>query len=133
MVCGTAALYRLTILCDQLLTQAGFTNLDRTVENISNLRKLMLGRADAFASSNVAIDELLTRAGIAPDSVREALPLLKVQTWMAFSRQTPESTVRAWANALESMKKDKTFETIMTSGIPGWTPPGKPVTQFPEH
>lgn len=116
---------------DQMLTQAGFTNLDRTVENISNLRKLMLGRVDAFASSNVAIDELLSRGGLARDSVREALPLMKVQTWLAFSRQTPEDTVRAWADALESMKKDKTFEGIMASGIPGWTPPGKPVTQFP--
>lgn len=118
---------------DQMLTQAGFTNLDRTVENISNVRKLMLGRVDAFASSSVAIDELLAQAGIARDSVREALALTRVQTWMAFSRQTPESTVRAWADALESMKKDRTFEAIMASGIPGWSPPGKPVTQFPDR
>lgn len=116
---------------DQMLTQAGFTNLDRTVENTSNPKKLMLGRIDAFASSNVAIDELMSRAGLAPGSVRQALPLMKVQTWLAFSRQTPEGTVRAWADALESMRKDKTFETIMMSGIPGWTEPGKPVTSFP--
>lgn len=116
---------------DQMLTQAGFTNLDRTVENISNLRKLMLGRVDAFASSNAAIDELLASAGLARDSVREALPLMKVQTWLAFSKQTPESTVKAWTEALESMRRDKTFETLMAAGIPGWKPPGKPVTQFP--
>lgn len=118
---------------DQLLTQAGFTNLDRTVDNNSNVKKLMLGRVDAIASSTTAIEVLMTSLGYPRDSVRVALPLTKIQTWMAFSKQTPESTVRAWADALEGMKKDKTFETIMASGIPGWTPPGKPVTQFPER
>ncbi len=118
---------------DQLLTQAGFTNLDRTVDNSSNVKKLMLGRIDAFASSNTAIDMLMASVGYPRDSVRAALPLVKIQTWMAFSKQTPESTVKAWADALEGMKKDKTFETIMASGIPGWTPPGKPVILFPER
>ena len=118
---------------DQLLTQAGFTNLDRTVDNSANVKKLMLGRIEAFASSNTAIEVLMASLGYPGDSVRAALPLTKIQTWMAFSKQTPESTVRAWADALEAMKKDKTFETIMVSGIPGWTPAGKAVTQFPER
>lgn len=115
---------------DQMLTQAGFANLDRTVENSSNLKKLMIGRIDAFASSDAAIDDLLAGAGLARDSVREALVLKKIQTWLAFSRQTPESTIKAWADALESMRKDKSFERIMTSGVPGWKPPEKPITQF---
>lgn len=118
---------------DQLLTQAGFTNLDRTVDNSANVKKLMLGRVDAIASSTSAIEVLMTSLGFPRNSVRAALPLAKIQTWMAFSKQTPESTVRAWADALEGMKKDKTFDTIMAAGIPGWTPPGKPVTQFPER
>ncbi len=118
---------------DQMLTQAGFANLDRTVENLTNARKLMMGRVDAFASSDSTIDDQMSAAGFARDSVREALSLMKVQTWLAFSRQTPESTVRAWADALESMKKDRTFDALMEAGMPGRKLPGRPITQFPDR
>ena len=116
---------------DQMLTQAGFTNLDRTVDNASNVRKLMMGRVDAFAASTTSIDGLMTSQGFARDSVREALSFARVQTWLAFSRQTPASTVQAWTDTLESMKKDKSFDALMSAGQPNWKAPGKPITEFP--
>lgn len=115
---------------DQLLTQAGFTNLDRSVENIANVRKLMLGRIEAIASSDTAIGELLERGGYPRNSVREALVLKRIQTWLALSKETPESTVRAWTEAFDSMRADRSFERLMSAGIPGWKAPEKPITQF---
>lgn len=118
---------------DQILTQAGFTNLERTTNRVNNLKMLMADRVDAIAFSRASIDEVLEAAGFPRTAVREALAFHTVQIWIAFSKNTPETTVLAWADAFESMKQDKTFEKIMRSDLPGWKPPGKPITQFPSR
>lgn len=115
---------------DQVLTKAGLSNLERTKDNISNVKKLMLDRIDAFAASSATIDELMLAADVPREKVRDALSFLEVQTWLAFSMGTPESTVTAWADALAAMKKDKTFEQIMKAGNPKWVPPKAPITKF---
>lgn len=115
---------------DQLLTQYGFNNLDRTVGNIPNVKKLMADRIDAFASSTTSVDALMESAQVPREKVREALPFHTSQTWLAFSKNTPDITITDWTAAFEAMKKDKTFEKIMKAGAPNWVPPKKPIVQF---
>lgn len=115
---------------DQILTKAGFTNLDRTSDSSASIKKLMAGRVDAISSSVVTIDGLMAAAGTPRDSVRLALTFLAAQTWLAFSKGTSEKTVADWNEAFESMKKDKSFEAIMKAGNPRWAPPAKAITQF---
>ncbi len=115
---------------DQVLTNAGLTNLERTKDNVSNVKKLMLNRIDAFAASSLTIDELVAAADVPREQVRDALSFLTVQTWLAFSMGTPESSVAAWSDALAAMKKDKTFEQIMKAGNPKWVAPKTPITKF---
>jgi polar amino acid transport system substrate-binding protein len=115
---------------DQMLTAAGFTNLDRTNDASTNAKKLMADRIDAFAASSVSIDGLLAAVGVPRESVREGLVFSRVQTWLAFSKDTPSNVVATWAGALDAMKKDKTFERMMKVGVPNWVPPSKPITEF---
>lgn len=115
---------------DQMLTAAGFTNLDRTNDAGTNAKKLMADRIDAFAASSASIDGILAAAGVPRENVRVGLVFSTVQTWLAFSKETPLSVVAAWAGALESMKKDKTFDKLMKVGAPGWVAPSKPITTF---
>ena len=115
---------------DQLLTKAGFTNLDRTYDHTANVRKLMAGRIDAFASSNTFIDEQMATAGVPRNLVRQGLAIGAAQTWIAFSRETPAATVNAWRQALQAMKKDGTFERLMKKDNPTWTSPRVAVTEF---
>jgi polar amino acid transport system substrate-binding protein len=115
---------------DQVLTKAGLTNLDRANDNTSNVKKLMLDRIEAFAASSNTIDDLMASADVPRELVREALSFLTIQTWLAFSMETPESTVAAWTDALESMKKDKSFDKIQKAGNPKWKAPKKAITQF---
>ena len=42
---------------DLILTRLGFTNLDRTTDNITNVKKLMAGRIDLYAGSSTQIAE----------------------------------------------------------------------------
>lgn len=115
---------------DLYLTKAGFKNLDRTINNVANVKKLMAGRIDAFASASVSIEELTHSAGYKPEDVREAIPFMKVQQFIAFSKETPDRTVRAWANAFQSMKKDRTFEQIFRKYYPNRPLPGPAITTF---
>lgn len=115
---------------DQLLTQAGFANLDRTTDNVMNAKKLLAGRIDAMVSSHLGIGDLMTAAGAPREQVREALPIARIQFWIAFSKGTPEATVAAWSRAFDGMRKDRTLERILRREVPAWTPPGAPVTAF---
>ena len=115
---------------DLYLTKAGFTNLERTIDNVANVKKLMSGRIDAFASASVSIDELTQSAGYKAGDVREALPFMRVQQFIAFSTGTPETTVKAWSQAFTAMKKDKTFEQIFRKYYPNRRLPGPTITSF---
>jgi polar amino acid transport system substrate-binding protein len=115
---------------DQLLTQAGFTNLERTTDNVMNAKKLLAGRIDAMVTSHLGIGDLMAAAGAPREQVREALPITRIQFWIAFSKGTPEATVAAWNRAFDAMRKDRTLERILRREVPAWTPPGAPVTVF---
>jgi polar amino acid transport system substrate-binding protein len=115
---------------DQILTKAGFTNLDRSNANSICVKKLMSGRIDAMTSANSEVNDLVKEAGFSPSDVKLALAFFRFQGWIAFSKLTPATTIKAWDDAFESMKKDRTFSQIMKRGIPSWTPPSAPITAF---
>nr|WP_315490070.1 ABC transporter substrate-binding protein [uncultured Rhodoferax sp.] len=115
---------------DQMLIAAGFTNLDRTNDASANAKKLMANRIDAFAASSASIEGILAGAGVPRENVREGLVFSTVQTWLAFSKDTPAEVVATWGGALDAMKKDKTFEKLMKVGAPGWVAPSKAITNF---
>ena len=98
---------------EQLLSKAGLTNLERASDNVQNFKKLMANRIDAVALSDTAVASLAASAGYKPENVKLALKFAQIQIWIAFSKTTPVTTVKAWADALDAMKKDKTFEAII--------------------
>ncbi len=115
---------------DLYLTGKGFKNLDRTIDNVNNVKKLMAGRIDAFPYSTVGIEELAQSAGHKASDMKQVLPLFNVQLYIAMSKDMPDATVRAWSDALARMKKDKTFEHIYKRYFPGQRLPGKAITKF---
>jgi polar amino acid transport system substrate-binding protein len=115
---------------DQYLTRLGFTNLDRSLDNVIPFKKLLAGRIDCIVTTRSGLAELAHLAGAKVKDFREVFPFLKVQLYIAFSKATPETVVQAWATALEGMKKDGTFERIYRK-YPSPDPlPGPPVKPF---
>ena len=98
---------------EQILSTAGLTNLERANDNVQNFKKLMAGRIDAVAFSDTAVATIAASAGYKAENVKLALKFAQTKIWIAFSKTTPPATVKAWADALDAMKKDKTFETII--------------------
>jgi len=115
---------------DLWLTGKGFKNLDRTIDNVNNVKKLMSGRIEAFPYSTVGIEELAHSAGYKAADMKEILPLFNVQLYIAMSKDMPDTTVRAWSDALAKMKRDKTFERIFKRYFPDQRLPGKAITKF---
>ena len=115
---------------DLELTKLGFTNLDRANDNTTNAKKLLLGRVDAIAASPGEINDLAKAAGCKVSDLKQTFSFLKVQLFIAFSKTTPDATVKAWADALDALKKDKTFETIYRKYEPSKPLPGPAKTTF---
>jgi polar amino acid transport system substrate-binding protein len=115
---------------DQLLTKLGFTNLDRSIDNVTAMKKLMSGRIGCFAAMDRGIDEIAVAAGYKPDEVRKAFTFLQMQLYIAFSKSTARPTVKAWARALDGMRKDGTFEHLFRKYFPNAPLPDLAVTTF---
>lgn len=115
---------------DLYLTGKGFKNLDHTIDNVNNVKKLMAGRIDAFPYSTVGIDDLAQSAGYRASDMKEILPLFNVQLYIAMSKDMPVPIVRSWTDAWNKMKKDRTFERIFRRYYPEQRLPGKAITTF---
>jgi polar amino acid transport system substrate-binding protein len=126
---GSIGVYRNDVR-DLFLTKAGFTNLDRSTDNETNVKKVMAGRLDVFASARNGVSELAKAAGFKAEDFKEIFPFFKVQLYITLSKATPESTITAWTNAFESLKKDGTFERIYKKYLPSEPLPGPAITNF---
>jgi len=113
---------------DLFLTKAGFTNLDRVNDQVTNVKKLMIGHLDAIVSSETGVADLAKSAGYRVSDLKPAFGFYNIQLYLAFSRATPAATVEAWSNALEAMKRDRTFERIYRTYEPKRALPGPAVT-----
>lgn len=97
---------------EQLLEQEGFTNLDSTVDDIVNLKKLLAGRIDLWISTTILPGPTCKRAGINPDDIEPVLTIKKILNYLAFSPQTEDIIVAKWQQALDAMRKDGTVARI---------------------
>lgn len=115
---------------DQFLTKAGFTNLERVDDNITNVKKLMADRIDMYVSSANNIADDLKTAGYKMTDVKLQYIFLKIQLYVAMSKNTDQSIVKSWNDALDAMKKDGAFKTIFKKYYPNNPLPGPAITKF---
>ncbi len=108
---------------DLILTGLGFTNLDRTTDNITNVKKLMAGRLDLYAGSSTQMDAEARAAGYEPSDLREVFPFQRVRLYVTLSQGTAPSTVAAWTAAFAAMHADGSFKRIFLKYYPKLLPP----------
>ncbi len=97
---------------EQFLQGLGFGNLVRANKNISNVRHLMDGRIDLWASSDFNASFIARQAGVDPQQIEPVYDFRKVENYIAFSLQTPDDLVSAWQQALDQVKADGTCARI---------------------
>ena len=115
---------------DQVLTHAGFTNLDRTNDNVSNVRKLMAGRVDLYASSSLTYGTEASEAGFTPKDLRLVLPFQKTQLYIAVSKGTDQKVVDDWNGALKQLRRNGSWQKVLKKYYPQSKLPGPPMAVF---
>lgn len=103
---------------DQTLTRLGFTNLDRASSNISSFKKLMMGRITVYTDSQLGVESLALASGFKASDVKLVFELFKSELYIAASKATSPALVEKWNQALEDMKRDKTFAKIQHKYLP---------------
>ena len=115
---------------DQFLTKQGFANLDRANSNVSSFRKLMLNRNVMYVDSIMGVKSLAESAGFKLTDVRVAFNFMKIQFYIAASKNTDPAIVAKWNMALDDMKRGTIFMTIHKKYLPDVAPPGPAITKF---
>jgi polar amino acid transport system substrate-binding protein len=96
----------------QHLTGLGFTNLVSDPDPVVMAKKLMKGEVDAFVCSGVTFPDILREAGYKFNEVVPSWALMSSDYYIAFSLNTPATTVGKWQSALLAMKADGTYQLI---------------------
>ena len=115
---------------DQMLTQLGFSNLDRANSTVFSFRKLMLGRVAMYADAPLAVKSLVESEGYKMNDVKLAYAFFRTQLYIAASKGTDPSVVAKWNKALDQMKKESVFLNIYRKNYPNVDPPGPTITKF---
>ncbi len=95
----------------QFLAAQGFTNLDESQNDVEALKKLVDGNVDLWLGNTQGLEISAYEAGINTEDL-VALPTVAINAdlYIAFSKDVSDSTVAAWQNALDSLKKEKDLD-----------------------
>ncbi len=95
------------------LEERGFTNLEGNTIWEQSLRKLMMGRIDLWTQTDLDSPVIAKRAGVDINEIVAAYTFLKMVLYIGVSKKTSAVLVNRWQNALDQMKHDGTFDTII--------------------
>lgn len=104
---------------EKLLKDLGFTNLADVTKVEQNIQKLAADRIDLMIIGNVVWRQLAATADLKPDDFEEAFVVNQNIAYIAFSKDTPDETVRKWNDAYTAMVKDGTVKRILDKWLPG--------------
>jgi polar amino acid transport system substrate-binding protein len=95
----------------QFLASQGFTNLDESLTDAEALKKLMDGTVQLWLGNKEGLAITAAQAGVNPDDL-VMLPTVVIEAdlYIAFSKDIPDSTVKAWQSALDALKSEKDID-----------------------
>ncbi|MCG8572702.1 MAG: transporter substrate-binding domain-containing protein [Spirochaetes bacterium] len=102
----------------QYLEKQGFQNLEKVTERKLNIFKIEKNRIKVFVSADSSYKSAVLEGGYNPDDYEIIYRFNTVQMYIAFSRNTKREVTKKWQSALDSMKKDGTFEKILKKWLP---------------
>lgn len=86
------------------LMEQGFTNLDVSDNDLECIKKLVDGKVDLWLGPAEGLHFLAYRAGINPAEIEPISYVRRMDWYIAFNSQTPDTTISAWQKALDQLK-----------------------------
>jgi polar amino acid transport system substrate-binding protein len=104
---------------DVYLTRLGFTNLDRSYQQIDTLTQLRSGRVAAAPVGELAFAGLVAQAGLRrSDFERTGLKLYDSRLFLGFSKHVDRAVIDAWSKALATLKASHRYAEIIAAYQP---------------
>lgn len=100
-------------VADTLLRELGYTNLVPASTDVQNVKKLKLGRIDAWVAPLSCIGEYKKEADLGKEDMRVGVTLTVLKEYVGASKRLDSKIVTEWTRAFEEMKKDGTYLAIM--------------------
>lgn len=98
---------------ESYLQAEGFGNLESVVNDEQNVLKLMAGRIDLWIVGEFQGIHRAKMKGVDSDKLQKVLDVKDTQLYIAFSKETEDAVVAKWQKALDEMKADGTYDTIV--------------------
>ena len=107
----------------QILQEAGFTNLVEFPNEETALMKMLGGGTSLFIGNSVTLPVTAKKAGTIPHKLEKVINVSTSLAYIAFSLSTPVEIVEKWQLTLDNMKEDGTFRQIYSKWLPNEVPP----------
>jgi polar amino acid transport system substrate-binding protein len=94
--------------------QAGFPYFEESTDDLTNARKLKLGRIGAWITTDLMALGVYRQAGFDPAELKYGPNLGPVKvSWVAASRDFPKEIAKKLANAIDRMRADGSYQAIV--------------------
>jgi polar amino acid transport system substrate-binding protein len=94
--------------------RAGFPYVEETDDDLTNARKLKLGRIDAWITTDLMAHGVYREAGFDPAELKYGPNLGPIKvSWVAASHDFPKETARKLAAAIDQMRADGSYQAIV--------------------
>ena len=103
---------------EKMLKQKGFTNLVSQRSSLQCPDALKFGRVDLWISSNVTMRQTALTANVDPDLFEPLFVVKEIPSYLAFSKSIPDEVVNQWQTTLDDMKRDGSWERIISTWVP---------------
>ncbi len=100
-------------VAEPLLKEMGFTNAEVATTDIQNVKKLKLGRIDAWVSPFSCRGKYFKEGGLGVNDVRVGLELTILHEYLGASKDLNPKIIKKWQQTFSEMKKDGTYKAIM--------------------
>lgn len=106
------------------LVKNGFQNIVATSRtSLEAFQQLIKGEVQALLMTDLDVKWLADLSKVPLSDLSQQLQASDLKDYIAFSLNTPATTVQLWQQKLDAMKADKTFDTIWNKWFAGYPMP----------
>ncbi len=97
---------------ERALRALGFKNVMPLFAPNTGLKMLLSGRISLWETADLVVSSQSRQLGVSSSAVKKALRLGKYDFYLAFSRETPETVILPWRQALNELHRNGVFDEI---------------------